>query len=114
MVTPLRDILRAAARAWGIEPAAHLASARAAWPRVVGEPLAAASAPLHIRGGRLRVAVTHPAAAQEIRLRAGAIAAAVNREIGAPVVVEVIAVARRRLPGEGSAAGGRDRDPART
>jgi predicted nucleic acid-binding Zn ribbon protein len=108
MVTPLRDILRAAARAWGVEPAAHLAIAREAWPRIVGGPLAAASAPLSIRSGRLRVAVTHPAAGQEIRLRAGAIVAALNREIGAPVVDEVVAVARR-LPGSGGAAGRRAR-----
>ncbi|MDR7544898.1 MAG: DUF721 domain-containing protein [Armatimonadota bacterium] len=113
MVTPLRDILRAAARAWGIEPAAHLACARGAWPRIVGEPLAAVSAPLSIRGGRLRVAVNHPAAAQEVRLREGAIAAALNREIGAQVVTEVVAVARRRVPKEDGAAGRRDRGPAR-
>jgi hypothetical protein len=66
---------------------------------MVGAALANASAPLAVRSGRLHVAVLHAAAAQEIRLRAGAIVAAVNRELGDPVVREVATVPRRTLPG---------------
>jgi Protein of unknown function (DUF721). len=104
MVTPLRDILRSAARAWGIEPAVRLAAAQSAWARIVGPTLAEMSAPVGLRGTRLRVAVTHPAAAQEIRLRGQAIAAALARDIGGGAVTEVVTVTRRRIrpPGAGA------------
>lgn len=105
MVTPLRDILRSAARTWGIEPAVRLAAVQSAWARVVGPTLAEMSAPVGLRGGRLRVAVTHPAAAQEVRLRGPAIAAALAREIGEGVVTEVVTVTRKHLRPAG--AGGR-------
>ena len=63
MVTPLRDILKSAARQWGLEPAARLAHARRIWHEIVGPGLAAVSAPVGIRGRCLRVGVINPAAA---------------------------------------------------
>lgn len=98
MVTPLRDILKGAVKAWGLEPAARLAAVRSAWPRIVGAALAATSAPLVIRGPRLDVGVTHPAAGQEVRLRTRAITRAVNQALGEEAVSEVRVVTRRRLP----------------
>jgi hypothetical protein len=98
MVTPLRDILKAAAKGWGLAPAARLVVAREAWPRIVGVALAGASAPLSIRDGRLRVAVIHAAAGQEIRYRSKRIAAALNGVLGEQAVTNVTPVARRRLP----------------
>ncbi len=98
MVTPVRDILKSAVRAWGLEPAARLASAQAAWPRVVGSALAGVSAPVALRGARLLVGVTHPTAGQEVRLRRAAILTALTRELGEAVVGDVVPVARRRLP----------------
>ncbi len=97
MVTPVRAILKAVARAWGIEPAAHLALARMAWPQIVGPALARVSAPVALRGGRLLVGVTQPAAGQEIRLRGRAIAQALARDLRGDVITEVVPVARRRL-----------------
>lgn len=99
MVTPIRDLLRSAARALGIEPAARLALAREAWPRIVGPALAEASAPVTLRGPRLMVGVTHATAGQEIRLRRAAIVEALARELRERAITEVVPVARRRLPG---------------
>jgi hypothetical protein len=99
MVTPLRDILKSAARAWGLEPAARLAAAREAWPKIVGPAVAPASAPVALRGPRLYVGVTNSTVGQEIRLRRTAIAQALNRTLGEEVVTDVVPVARRRLPG---------------
>ena len=99
MVTPVRDILAASVKAWGLEPAARLVAARRAWARIVGDALAVASAPAAIRAGRLRVAVLHATAAQEIRLRSAAITSALNRELGEPVIHEIVTVPRRTLPG---------------
>jgi predicted nucleic acid-binding Zn ribbon protein len=102
MVTPVRDILAASVKAWGLEPAARLVAVRRAWARVAGGALAAASAPLGIRDGRLRVAVLHVAAAQEVRLRSAVIARALNQELGEPVIHEVVTVPRRTLPSIGT------------
>lgn len=97
MVTPIRAILKSAARAWGLEPAAHLAGARAVWLAIVGPDLAAHSAPVGVRGKRLLVGVTHPAAGQEIRLRSGVIIQALARELGEGAIAEVLPVPRRTL-----------------
>ncbi|MDQ7859615.1 MAG: DUF721 domain-containing protein [Armatimonadota bacterium] len=97
MVTPIRDILKSAARTWGIEPAVRLAAVQVAWARIVGPTLAGMSAPIGLRGRRLRVAVMHPAAAQEIRLRGPAILAALAREIGEGAVSEIATVSRRQI-----------------
>ncbi len=99
MVTPLREILRAAARRMGIESVAYLVEAQAAWPRVVGPALAAESAPVRLRKGLLLVGVRHPAAGHEIRLRQGEIVLALAREIGEGAVTAVRPVGRRKLPG---------------
>jgi predicted nucleic acid-binding Zn ribbon protein len=109
MVTPLRDILRAAAKAWGIEPAARLAAAREAWPRIVGPSLAGMTVPLAVRGQRLRVGVAHATAAQEVRLRRAAILRALNQEVGGEAVTELVTVARRRIPEAGGRPSGLQR-----
>ena len=98
MVTPIREILKTAARAWGIEPAARLALAQLAWRRIVGQALAESSAPVALRGQTLLVGVTHPTAGQEMRLRRGAILKALARELREDAVTDVVPVARRRLP----------------
>lgn len=99
MVTPLRDILKSSARAWGLEPAARLAAAREVWPKVAGPTLMDTSAPVALRGGRLHVGVTNSTVGQEIRLRRTAIIRALNRAIGEEAVADIVTVARRRLPG---------------
>ncbi len=98
MVTPLRDILKSTVRAWGLEPAARLALAQAAWPRIVGPTLAEVSAPVALRGRRLLVGVMHPTAGQEVRLRRMVIVAALTLELGEAAVGDVVPVARPRLP----------------
>ncbi len=112
MVTPLRDILKSAVRAWGLEPAARLALAQAAWPRIVGPALVEVSAPVAVRGARLLVGVTHPAAGQEVRLRRTAIVAALARELGEAAISDVVPVARRRLAARPQGAQSRGRSPA--
>ncbi|MDQ7841146.1 MAG: DUF721 domain-containing protein [bacterium] len=99
MVVPIREVLRAAARALGIEPAMHLATAREIWPRIAGRALAGVSAPVTLRGRRLLVGVTHEAAGAEIRLRRAEIVASLARELGEGAITDVSPVARRRLPG---------------
>lgn len=97
MVTPIRSILKSAARAWGIEPAARLAAARAAWPRIAGPALVASSAPVGVRGTILLIGVTNAAAAQEIRLLKTTITQVLAQELGEQGITDVIPVARRRL-----------------
>jgi hypothetical protein len=98
VVISVRDILKSGARRWGLAPAVRLAAARAAWPAIVGDPLAAATAPVTLRGQTLVVGATSPVAAQEIRLRAGAIVRALIREMGEEAVTRVVPVMRHRLP----------------
>lgn len=105
MVTPIRDILKSAARTWGIEPAADLAAARAAWPKIVGPALAERSTPLSLSRGRLRVGTSAAAAGQEIRLQSAAIARELNRELGSRRVTQVVVTMRRRLPATGPRGG---------
>jgi hypothetical protein len=98
MVTPLRDILKSVTQAWRLEPAARLALAQAAWPRMVGKSLAEVSAPVGIHGRRLVIGVIHPTVGQEIRLRRTAIIQSLARELGENAVTELVPAARRRLP----------------
>lgn len=109
MVTSIREILKRTARAWGLQPAAHLALARQMWPEVVGPELAKLSAPVTVRGKALLIGVTHPVAGQEIRLRQARILAALTREIGEGELTKVLVVARRRLPGPRGGAPATDR-----
>ncbi len=99
MVTPIRDILKTTVRAWGLERAARLGAAQASWSSIAGPALAAASAPVALRGRRLYVGVTNSTVGQEVRLRQSALVQAVNRALGEEVVADVVPVARRRLPG---------------
>lgn len=101
-MTPIRDILRAAAKAWGIEPAARLAQAQEAWPRVAGTALAESSAPVALRGGRLLVGVTHAAAGQEVRLRRAGLLRGLAAALAEDAITEIVPVSRRRLPGRGA------------
>ncbi len=97
MVTPIRSILKSAARAWGLEPAARLAAARAAWPRMAGPALAASSAPVGVRGKTLLIGVTNATAAQEIRLARTTIVHALAQELGEDGITDIVPVTRRRL-----------------
>lgn len=97
MVTPIRSILKSAARAWGLEPAARLAAARTAWPRIAGPALAASSAPVGVRGKTLLIGVTNATAAQEIRLARMTITYALAKEFGEDGITDIVPVTRRRL-----------------
>jgi len=97
MVVPIREVLARKAAGWGLEPAVRLADARRNWKALVGAKLVEVSAPVGIRGKTLLVGVTHSAAAQEIRLRRGAILAGLNGPGGAPGLEEIRVVPRRRL-----------------
>lgn len=98
-LTTVRDILKDAARRWGLAPAARLAAARAAWPAIVGPVLAERSAPVTLQGRALLVGVTSSAVAQEVRLRGTAIVRALVRELREDAISRVVPVMRQRLPG---------------
>lgn len=101
MVTPIRDILKAAVRTWGLEPAARLARAQEVWPQIAGAALAESSAPVALRGGRLLVGVTHAAAGQEVRLRRTVLLRSLASALGEDAVTEIVPVSRWRLRGRG-------------
>jgi len=101
MVTPLRTILNAVAKTYRLEPAAHLATARAAWPDVAGGALAAASVPLRLRDRILTVGVTHPLAGQEVLLRQDQIVRALAARLGDGVIEKVVTTPRRSLAAPG-------------
>jgi len=98
VVTSVRDILRAAARRWGLAPAARLVAVREAWAVLVGPALAQASAPLALRGRTLVVAVTSATVAQDIRLRGTGLVKALTRTLGEDVISRVVPAMRHRLP----------------
>lgn len=110
MVVPLRDILKAVARTWGLQPAVRLRRSQEVWPRVVGRVLAEVTSPVALRGGRLRVRADSPAAGQEIRLRREAILRALAREVGEGAVTDIIPVVWRGVTRAGDQ---RNRRPVR-
>lgn len=97
-MTSVRDILKAAARRWGLAPAARLVEVREGWAALVGPVLAEASAPLALRGRTLVVGVTSAAAAQEIRLRGARIVKSLARALREDAVSRVVPVTRHWLP----------------
>ncbi len=105
MVAPIRDVLGATAKQWGLARLAWLVDLQRRWPAIVGPTLAELSWPERVRGDTLVVAARQPAVAQELRWRERAIlqAAGTGQE-GEPARLRV--VVRTRLSGGTRRTGG--------
>ncbi|HXF82084.1 MAG TPA: DUF721 domain-containing protein [bacterium] len=99
MLTALRQLLRGAARALGVERAAYTALIEDLWPAVVGPEAAAHSHPVDLRGGVLIAAVDPGLWSQELSARRGGFVAEINRRLGAGVVTEIRFTPRPRPSG---------------
>lgn len=89
MLTHLRTILRNAARALGVERAAHAALAAEAWPEIVGPEAAAATRVEGLRAGILLVDAQPGMWAQELSARRSQLAAALNAALGERAIEEI-------------------------
>jgi len=89
MLTPLRNILRQAARMLGVERAAYAALIAEMWPEVVGREAAAHSRPVGLRAGVLLADAEGPMWAQDLSARRARIAAELNRRLAGAVVKEI-------------------------
>jgi hypothetical protein len=98
MLTALRQLLRGAARALGVERAAYTALIEEAWPAVVGPEAAAHSRPVDLRAGVLIAAVDPGMWMQELSARRGGFVAEINRRLGAGVVTEIRFTPRMQSP----------------
>ncbi len=94
------DLLPEAARRLGLEAAFREAQARSSWTKLVAElvpPAAGASRLVRLDGSRAVVDADAPIVAQELRLRAGELIAALRSRPGGQGVAEL--VVRVRPPG---------------
>lgn len=89
MLTHLRTVLRSAARALGVERAAHAALAVELWPQIVGPEAAAATRVTGLRAGVLLVDAQPGMWAQELSLRRSQLAAALNVALGESVIEDI-------------------------
>ncbi len=89
MLTHLRTVLRSAARALGVERAAHAALAVELWPQIVGPEAAAATRVTGLRAGVLLVDAQPGMWAQELSLRRSQLAAALNAALGESVIEDI-------------------------
>lgn len=98
MVTPIRDVLTAAAGRWGLRRLSWLVDVQRQWPTIVGPVLAGVSRPEHVRGDALVVVATQPVAAQEIRLRQRTILRALPGVGRASCPTRLLVIVRAHLP----------------
>lgn len=89
MLTHLRTVLRSAARALGVERAAHAALAVELWPEIVGPEAAAATRVTGLRAGVLLVDAQPGMWAQELSLRRSQLAATLNAALGESVIEDI-------------------------
>lgn len=89
MLTPLRQILKAAAKSLGVERAAYAALVDEVWPEVVGPEAAAHTRTVTLRGGTLLVDAAPGPWAQELTAQRTRFIQDINRRLGDPVVSEI-------------------------
>lgn len=89
MLTSLRTILRTAARALGVERAAHAALIEEVWPEVVGLEGAAHSRVLGVRGTVVLAEAEAGPWTQELSAQRGRFMAEINRRLGGAVVTDI-------------------------
>ena len=76
-----------------VEPATALAAVQRAWPRAVGEAVAAEARPSRERGGVVTVSCASAVWAQELDLMAGELIERLNAELGPGAVRSLRCVA---------------------
>jgi len=115
VLTALRTILRDAAKALGVERAAHAALIEEMWAELVGREAAEHSRLRGLRGGVLLVDAEAGPWAQELSARRAAFAAGINRRLGTPAVTDIrvrqvagLVMRPPAAPGEGRAESSRE------
>lgn len=101
MLTSLRAVLRATARALGVERAAHTATVEEMWQEVVGPEAARHAKPVGLRGSVLLVHTETGLWAQELSAQREMFIHEINRRLGAAAVSDI-----RFRQGSGSFRGG--------
>lgn len=89
MLTHLKTVLQSAARALGVERAAHQAMAADLWHEIVGPEAAAATRVSGLRGGVLLVDAQPGMWAQELSARRRQLATALNAALGGDVIEDI-------------------------
>lgn len=89
MLTPLREILKAAAKSLGLQRAAHAALVAEVWPEVVGGEAAAHTQTAGLRGGTLLVEAEPGPWAQELTAQRARFIEEINKRLGDPVISEI-------------------------
>lgn len=89
MLTPLREILKAAAKSLGVQRAAYAALVEEVWPEVVGREAAAHTQTAGLRGGTLLVDAEPGPWAQELTAQRARFIEEINRRLGDPVISEI-------------------------
>lgn len=89
MLTPLRAILRAAARSLGVERAAFSSLIEEMWPEIIGLEAADHARPAGLRGAVLLVDTEPGPWAQELIVQRAKFVDAINDRLGATVVQDI-------------------------
>ena len=92
---PVSDALRHLRRELGTPEPGHFEAIRDSWAELVGDALAAHSAPLHLRAGILRISVDDPAWAGQFRYLADGLVTALTERVPGAAVREISVVATR-------------------
>lgn len=89
MLTPLRSILKAAAKSLGLERAAHAAFIEELWPEIAGPEIAPHTRVTGLRGGILLVDTEPGPWAQELTVQRIRYVNELNRHLGEHVVDDI-------------------------
>lgn len=108
---PIGDAMRHVRRELGTPEPSQFEQIRDSWPELVGESLAAHSAPLHLRSGTLRIGVADPAWAGQFRYLADSLVATLGERVPGAGVTTISVVAMRATDGRGAGATGDAQTP---
>ena len=89
MLTPLRSILKAAAKSLGLERAANAAFVEELWPDVAGPEVAPHTRVTGLRGGTLLIDTEPGPWAQDLTAQRARYVKEINRRLGENVVEEI-------------------------
>ena len=99
----IRELLSGASTRLGVERPIETGRIWARWAEIVGEGISEHAEPISLRDGTLRIRATSPAWAAELAYLVEQIKAAVNAEVGRPLVGQVVVSTGKS---------DRDRDPS--
>jgi predicted nucleic acid-binding Zn ribbon protein len=89
MLTPLRSILKSAAKSLGLERAAHAAFVEELWPEVAGPEIALHTHVTGLRGGTLLIDAEPGPWAQDLTVQRTRYVKEINRRLGEHVVDDI-------------------------